>query len=184
MNAFRECNLRYMCVKSEGVIYIFYVLLSSGIDLDNIEAVSQFVGGLNYILSTIDNMTEKRESVNVRARYIWELTTLFNLFYTNTYDKREKKMLPSYMPHHHLFPQEHKAYNVEVYEHFEDCWLDKTYDEDDDDYSELVAHQYLTNYKNIIHVISLQFNPSLFPNLSISKLITFLADLTKPESEP
>lgn len=208
MNAFKKCNLRYMCVKGEGVIYIFYVLLSSGIDLNSIEEVEPFIGGLNYIISTIDNMGEKRDSVNVRARYTWELTTLFNLFYTNTYNKCERKMLPSYLPHHHLFPQERKTYDVDVFEHFEDCWLNRKYDDEEiahafafsdipsyvdtaidetssmDYEAELIAHRYLTNYKNVIHVISLHFNSSLFPNPSISKLITFLADLTKPECEP
>lgn len=188
MNAFSKTNLRYMCIKSEIVIYVYYVMLSMSTSLSINESLSfkindleSFLGGFNYVIHVIEGMNSD-EIVNKRARYIWELTTLFNLFLTSrssqtryAYSRyvgqqRRQQQHQPYLPIHHLFEFERRLLHEDIFGQYSVI----------DDENESIITEYVDNYKNIIHTIHILLKQD---EISITKLITTLFDIVKTESK-
>ena len=224
--AFSKSCFRYMCIKTEILIYILYLLKSNIDNIDSVENIKPFLGGIHYAMNKSKNMNMKRnsnsnsnsnsnmkrnsnsnsnsnsnkfEKVNSMGRYIWEMSTVFNLFLIP--DKFNCKYIPS----HHVFGYDR---HLEFENIFGMCWdvinaenldreiiyhypvgqlIDKpergilmknnTPDIDDESTSQLIT-SYTENYILIIDTIQVLLRNK---NISIPQLTTLLSNLLKPE---
>lgn len=153
MNTFSYSNLRYLAIKSEIIIYIYYLILSNSLSFDDI---STFIGGIKYAVSV------SNDTINGKARYLWELTTLFNIYINDN-------SIESYMPTHHCFIKERNLLYENIFGQYSNI----------DDENETIINEYIENYKNIIHTIKILIHR---PESTLDKLITTLANITKTET--
>lgn len=200
--AFSKSCFRYMCIKTEMLIYILYLIKSNINNIDFIDNIKPFLGGVNYAINKSNNMNEKRnkfEKINTMCRYIWEMTTVFNLFFIP--DKLNYKYIPS----HHVFEYDKRLQYEDI---FGMCWdvvnaknldreiiylptgklickcsnnaifSDETEDIHDESTSQII-NSYTENYKLIIDTIHILLLRN--QNISLSQLITLLSNLLKLE---
>lgn len=199
--AFSTSCFRYMCIKTEILIYILYLLKSHIPNIETIENIRSFIGGINYAINKSKNMNMKRnkfEKVNSMGRYIWEMSAVFNLFFIpDTFNHK-------YIPSHHVFEYDK---HLEFENIFGMCWdvvnaenldreiiyrypmgklIDKperemknnTPDIYDESTSQIIT-SYTENYKLVIDTIHILILRN--KNISLPKLITLLSNLLKPE---
>lgn len=165
MNAFSKTNLRYMCIKAEIIIYVYYLIESNPKMKESIKnELEIFIGGLLYAVSVSNDM---KDNINTSARFIWELSTLFNIFVSS--NKIQS------LPHHHVFDKERKLLYENVFGQYEE-----SNDTEHDAEHEQVITEYVENYKNIIQVVQILINQK---EVSLCKLLTTLSDITKPENK-
>ena len=198
--AFSKSCFRYMCIKAEILIYILYLLKSNIDSIDSVDDIKPFLGGIHYAINKSNNMNKKRnkfEKINTMCRYIWEMTTVFNLFFIP--DKFNYKYIPS----HHVFEYDkHLQYedifgmcwdivNAKNLEHetvyFPEgklickCSNDAIFSDETEDHDpSLISliNSYTENYKLIIDTLRVLLRNQ---NISLPQLITLLSNLLKPE---
>lgn len=167
MKAFSKRNFRYMCIKSELLIYLLFVLISK-ISNDESIVINQLdilIGGMNYVISKCLSMDD-RMNINSMARYIWELSTLFNSL--STPDKEINK----YLPEHNLFSYDRTLL-------YENIFGDDLIQTEDDEIIEVID-EYMKNFDSVIEEVEAIIQSS---RISISRLITVLSNITKTESK-
>lgn len=168
MKAFSKRNFRYMCIKSELLIYLSFVLTSK-ISNDKSIIIDQFdilIGGINYSISKCLSMND-RMNINSMARYIWELSTLFNSL--SIPDKEINK----YLPEHNLFSYDRTLL-------YEDVFGDDLIQTEDEEIIEVI-NEYMENFDSMIEETEIIIQSS--SRISISRLITVLSNITKTESK-
>ena len=201
--AFSKSCFRYMCVKTEILIYILYLLKSNIDNIDSIENIKPFLGGINYAIDKSKNMNEKRnkfEKINTMCRYIWEMTTVFNLFFI------PDKFNYNYIPSHHVFEYDKHLQYEDI---FGMCWdivnaekldCEEIYfptgklinkynykallESETDIHDESIVHifnSYTENYKLIIDTLHILVTKYRNIISSLPQLITILSNLLKPE---
>ena len=201
--AFSKNNLRYICIKAEILIYTLFILLSNYHEKIEDEYLT-LIGGINYALIKIKTLIRKNNELNTMARYVWELSSLFNLMFLHEYE------IVNYIPLHNLFNHEQILMNAEYFglswesedidissqlqfpikTKFSQCTSNNILKSNDYDYSfELqiddeiqydIITEYTENYKNIIHTIKILIKSD---NISIPKIITTLAYIAKTEQK-
>ena len=122
MNIFNKYNFRYMCIKAEILIYIYYVMLSKfeneNIDNENTDdsCFRLLTDGINYatikqksLYEHIKNKSKHFRNVNSRAKYIFELNFLMKVINStnkNTFEQYMKK---------YVVNDDVKVYNINAF---------------------------------------------------------------------
>lgn len=195
--AFSKNNLRYICIKAEILIYTLFILLSNYHEKNEDEYLILF-GGINYALIKSKTLIRKNNEINTMARYVWELSSLFNLTLLHEYE------IANYIPLHNLFNHEQILMNAEYFGlswesedieissqlqfpiklKFSQCTSNNhncSFElQIDDEMQYDIITEYTENYKNIIRTIKILINSD---NISIPKIITTLAYITKTEQK-
>lgn len=193
--AFSKNNLRYICIKAEILIYTLFILLSNYHEKIEDEYLT-LIGGINYALIKSKTLMRKNNEINTMARYVWELSSLFNLTLLHEYE------IANYIPLHNLFNHEQILMNAEYFGlswESEDIEISSQLQfpiklklsqcssnnhncsfelQIDDEMQYDIITEYTENYKNIIRTIKILINSD---NISIPKIITTLAYITKTE---
>jgi len=129
---FSASSFRLMCVKAEIIIFILMSVIIKKIGTEAYEIsdeASTLIAGFVYAcnISGINNYLNKDimtlngkdfdVAVNSMARYVWELTTLYNMFANTTKESENEDMMPS----RHIFSEVHKyeeIYDFGDYDNF------------------------------------------------------------------
>lgn len=203
IKSFSKSCFRFMCIKSEILIYVLFSIASKMNNQEDvyINDLQPFIGGINYALTKSQETNNTKNiisKINSMARYVWELSTVFNTFVSQ--NKQISKCLPS----HNVFDYDRSLIHEDI---FGICW-DTTMTEqstrlfsqcvsndngvmipitqnkqlfnlqiDDQEFIDIID-EYTENYKNLIQTIIVLFKSS---TLLITKLISSLAHLTKSE---
>lgn len=107
--AFSASGFRLMCVKAEIAVYLYFKILSKIIETGTDECLTEndkvFLGGVTYAI----DMSLKHGNENIRmAVYVWELTTLMNVFGDLDLEFERLYCIPS----HHVFQSVHRYNNI------------------------------------------------------------------------
>lgn len=100
-NCFGPSSLRLMCIKAEVMIFLYYRLLTIGEQGMNDKDRDLIVGGITRAVQKYNSTEDEYLS---KALYIWELTTLFNVYTSIDVSEENDLSLPS----HHVFFTPHR----------------------------------------------------------------------------
>lgn len=109
--AFSASSFRTMCIKAEIAIYFYFKILSKLVETESEECLTEedriYLGGVTYAINR--SLKHNDESIKM-AVYVWELTTLMNVFGNLDYEFENTFCIPS----HHVFQTTHR-YNYITY---------------------------------------------------------------------
>lgn len=100
-NCFGPSSLRLMCVKAEVMIFLYFRLLTTEEYGNKDKDYDFIVGGITRAAQKYNSTEDEYLS---KALYIWELTTLFNVYTSIDISEENDLSLPS----HHVFFTPHR----------------------------------------------------------------------------
>ena len=133
-NAFAKNNFLYMCIKAEIMIYIFYIIISKYHNININDEIKVLIGGINYALTKSENLmsncTTRNNKINYMASYVWELSSLFNLFIHYASLLQTQVNIKCLLPERNVYYNGTQLINddVHIYDDIDDMYIGLTTD--------------------------------------------------------
>lgn len=161
-NAFAKNNFLYMCIKAEIMIYIFYIIISKYHNININDEIKVLIGGVNYALtkseSLMSNCAIRNIKINYMASYVWELSSLFNLFIHYASLLQTQVNIKCLLPERNVYYNGTQPINddVRVYDDIDDMYIGLTTDVINNDITKYC--QCITNPANERNGINIKAN--------------------------